>query len=867
MIRPTLAFALLAAASPAALAQQLPRTVVPVSYDIRVEPNAQAMTFTGAETIEVRVAKPTRTITLNAADLDVNLATFDGKRVPVRHDKAAQTLTLTLPAAAKPGNHRVAFAWSGKINTSADGLFAIDYSDDDGTKWRMLATQFEAPSARRFAPMWDEPSFKAKFTLSAVAPKGQTAFSNMPAAEVSKLGDRTLYRFRPSPVMSSYLLYLGMGDVERKTVMAGKTEIGVITRKGVVDQGDYALAAAKKLLPYYEAYFGQPYPLPKLDMIAGPGSSQFFGAMENWGAIFYFEPELLFDAKRDTVSNQQRIHTVVAHEIAHQWFGNLVTMRWWDDLWLNEGFASWMEGKATADLNPPWQYVEQTVMSEREAAMRRDATAATHPVIQKIETVDQISEAFDAITYQKGQAVITMLEAITGPEAFRDGLRRYMAKYRYGNTQTDQLWAEVAAASGMPVAPVMHDFTLQGGVPLISVGNVRCVGGRTTVSLSQTRFGLDAASKVPTMWRVPVTLKTLETLGANGVAGGSDEATVRGASAQAASVAGCGTLVLNPGKGGYYRTRYDAPAHAAIVRDFPRLALADQLGTLGDDFALAQSGDQDLARYFETLGAVRPDSSALVWAMATGQFARLRDLYVGTPLGERITQRAISTLAPAIERVGIQPKTSDSPLDINLRAALLSLLGDAGDPHVVEPARALVAQLRDKAVAIPPAIRRPMLHAYATNATAADWDALLAMARAETSPVVKNTYIDLLGAAKDAALAQRAIDLVVTDEFTAPQRVSLLAAVSRDHPDMAFDFATAHAAMVNSMVEVSSSSSFIVDLASTSNDPAMIAKVQRWSAANLPASSQAPAERTATSIRNRLAFADRLRAAVETWAR
>lgn len=848
----------LTVSAPALAQGQLPRDVVPVSYDIRIAPNAKAMTFTGSETVTVDVKQATRTITLNAADLQITRAAFDGKAVPVKLDAAAQTLTVTLPNAANVGRHSLAFAWSGKINTSAAGLFAIDYPGAKGGQERMLATQFEAPDARRFAPMWDEPSFKATFALSAVAPRGQTAFSNMPSTAVTKQKDGTsLYRFAPSPVMSSYLLFLGMGDVERRTVMAGKTEIGVITRRGVVDQGDYALDAGKKLLAYYNDYFGQPYPLPKLDMIAGPGSSQFFGAMENWGAIFYFESEVLLDPKRASVSNQQRIYTVVAHEMAHQWFGDMVTMKWWTDLWLNEGFASWMEGKATNDLVPEWKAADASIASDREAALRIDATAATHPVIQKVETVDQIGEAFDTITYQKGQAVIGMLESVVGPDKFRDGVRRYMAKYKYSNTETDQLWTEIAAASGMPVADFMHDFTLQGGVPLISLGGVRCTGGRTTATLAQTRFGLDDASKVATNWRVPVTL---------GVVGGErTSVTVRGASAQPASVASCGTIVGNVGKGGYYRVRYDAPAHAAIVKDFGTLAVADQLGTLGDDLALAYSGDQDLDRWFATIGAVAPDADPLVWQSVAAQLARVGDLYDGTPMGDAFKGRALAIVSPVFQRVGLQPGTSDSPLVANLRDQLVGLLGAAGDRDILAAARTYVARLKTDPDAIPAGIRGPILRTYATHATPAEWDALLAMTRAEQSPVVRNGYIDLLGGARDPALATRALALVKAGEFTAPQRASLLSAVAARHPDLAFDFATANAALVNGLLETSTRSSFIVQLGGRSNDPAMIGKIESWAAANLPASSRAPAVRTVNGIRNRAAIAGRLRPAVAKW--
>ncbi len=851
--------ALLVTVSSPALAQgQLPKTVVPVSYDIRVEPDAQAMTFSGSETINVRVTAPTRTIVLNAADLNVTLAAFDGVQAKVTQDAAAQTLTVTLPKAATVGNHRLTFGWTGKINTSAAGLFAIDYADSDGKKQRMLATQFEAPDARRFAPMWDEPAFKAKFTLSAVAPRGQLAYSNMPARVTKIAGGRQLYSFAASPVMSSYLLFLGMGDVERKTVMAGKTEIGVITRRGVVDQGDYALAAAKRLLPYYESYFGQPYPLPKLDMIAGPGSSQFFGAMENWGAIFYFEPTLLFDAKRGSVGSQQSIYSTVAHEIAHQWFGNLVTMRWWDDLWLNEGFASWMEGKATAELNPQWRYADQAVATDREQALRLDATAATHPVIRKVETVDQIGEAFDTITYQKGQAVITMLESAVGPDRFREGVRRYMAKYKYGNTVTDQLWAETSAASGRDVAPFMNDFTLQGGVPMVSVQSATCTAGQTTARLSQTRFGLDAASKAAQTWRVPVTMQTL-----GGVEGG---ATIRGATAQPATVAGCGTLIVNPGKGGYYRVRYDAPSHGAIVRDFGRLAVADQLGTLADDIALGMSGDQDLARYFETLDAVAPQSNPLVWTLVAGQLGGIAALYEGTSLGDRVQARTAAELAPALDLVGLEPTRNESPLLTNLRETLLSVLGNAGDQRVLDASRRYVGNLGSDLAKIPPAVRGSALRTYAANATPAQWDALLAATRRENDPVLKNQFINLLGSAKDPTLAARAIELVKAGEFTDPQRISLLSSIAGRHPDLAFDFATANTALVNPLLETSSRSSYIVQLGGRSNDPSMPGKIGAYAARNLPAGSRGPADRTINTIRNRATFAERLRPAVTKWA-
>ncbi len=852
-----LASALVPAAAHAANGR-LDRNVVPVAYTIAVQPDAKAMTFSGTETVTVDVAAPTRTITLNAADMTVSRATLDGASATASLDNAAQLLTITLPQPAASGRHQLSLAWTGKINTSAQGLFAIDYTNTDGSKDRMLATQFEAPDARRFAPMWDEPSFKATFALSATAPTGQFAFSNMPVDRQERGASVTTWHFRPSPVMSSYLLFLGMGNLERRTVQAGPTEIGIITRRGVSAQGDYALSQAKRLLPYYNSYFGQPYPLPKLDMIAGPGSSQFFGAMENWGAIFYFENEVLFDPARATESNRQRIYTVVAHEMAHQWFGDLVTMAWWDDLWLNEGFASWMENKSSRDLNPTWEPGATAVLSDRENALGIDATAATHPIVRHVETVDQIGEAFDAITYNKGQAVIGMMEATLGPDRFRDGIRRYMARYRYANTATDQLWGELAAAApDLPVRDIAHDFTLQPGVPLVTLTGARCVGGVTQATLTQGRFGLDAASKVPERWRVPLTVGV--------VSGGQASAVVRGPDAANVSVPGCGTLVLNLGKQGYARTMYDEAGHAAIVRDYPNLAINDRLGTLDDDFALARSGDQDLSRYLAVMARVAPDADPLEWAAVAGHLGRLTAYYEGTPLEGALRARQVAILSPVFARVGFDARAGESPLVSNLREELMSALGTSGDPVIAARARAYVARLRSDPLAIPPAIRAPILETYATNATPAEWDQLLALTEAEKSPVARNGFVSLLGAARDPALATRALALLETNRLTDPQKASLLRAVSDRHPDAAFDWAVAHQAAVNGFLEASSRASFIPSLGAGSNDPAMPGKIRAYAAQSGSAGADEGVKLALSSIDIRRTVAERLRPALVAW--
>jgi aminopeptidase N len=303
-------------------------------------------------------------------------------------------------------------------------------------------------------------------------------------------------------MMSCYLLFLCVGELDRLQTNVGGVAVSVLSRAGSAYKGQFALESAAKLLEYYNDYFGTPYPLPKLDLVAAPGGGG-FAAMENWGAILYFETSLLIDPVLSSESDRQQVFVVVSHEMAHQWFGNLVTMLWWDNLWLNEGFASWMENKATDKFYPEWMMWLQSE-SAGQAAMTQDSKATTHPVVQEIESAEQADEAFDDITYQKGQAVIRMLESYVGEDVFRDGVRRYMKRYAYKNTVTDDLWAEIAATGVKDIKAIADDFTLQIGVPLISVESASNVGDAVKLSLRQGRFGLDADSRKPLVWRVPV---------------------------------------------------------------------------------------------------------------------------------------------------------------------------------------------------------------------------------------------------------------------------------------------------------------------------------------------------------------------------
>ncbi|NYF33147.1 M1 family metallopeptidase [Sphingopyxis sp. JAI108] len=850
----------------ASIPSQLPRIARPLHYDISVTPDAQALTFTGEAGIDIELYEPSATLTLNALDLDFASASLigaDGKAIALTAatDAAAQTVIFTAPAPLAPGKYRLAIRYTGTINTQANGLFALDYPDKlSGKEVRGLFTQFEAPDARRFVPSFDEPSYKATFTLSATVPAGDLAVSNMPVTSETPVdGGKKKVTFHISPKMSSYLLFFATGNFERLAAKSDSgADVGIVSPKGSGEQARFALDSLGPLLGYYSDYFGQPYPLPKLDNVAGPGQSQFFGAMENWGAIFTFERILLDDPKITSDATRQQIYSTQAHEVAHQWFGDLVTMAWWDDLWLNEGFASWMETKASDHFHPDWQPLLDRV-DGRERAMGLDAFATTHPIVQTIRTVEDTNQAFDAITYQKGEAVITMLESYAGEDVWREGLRNYMEKHKYANTRTDDLWGAVETAGAKGLTAIAHDFTNQPGIPLLRVGGVTCAGGNTTVALTQSEFsrdrkqGIDAENR---RWQVPVLARAGDgAVARQVVAGGTGTLTLPG----------CGPVLINAGQAGYYRTLYSSAALTALRTDYAKLAPIDQLGLLGDNFALAYAGYQPMGAALNLLAAVPKDANQKLLGDAAGRYAALYKLFDDQPaVQEQIAARGTAALAPAMGRLGFDARADEPALDSILRSETLGALGTLGDAEVLAEARRRFALLDSDPAALDGPLKSRWLGIVAANAGKAEWDKLRAMAKASKSAVERSTFYTLLGSAKDEALAKRALALALTDEPGKTVSAAIIGAVAANHAELAVDFAQANQAAVDRLIDASARARFLAGLAASSNDPAMIAKLERI-AAPLAADVRKPYDKTLASLKERSASRPRIKREVESW--
>ena len=860
LVQPALAQAT-AAPAPAGpapgITTQLPRGAAPRQYAIEVKPDAANLKFSGKVTIDLNVAQAMPVLVLNAADLTVSSVTLTpakGKAVKgtAKIDATAQTVSLDFGKPVAPGSYKLDIVYAGVINTQANGLFALDYTDNAGQAKRALFTQFEAPDARRFVPSFDEPSYKATFDLSAIVPTGQLAVSNMPVKASTDLGGgRTRVTFGTSPKMSSYLLFFGLGDLERATKMAGATEVGVITGKGNTGKAQLALDASAAILPWYNDYFGVPFPLPKLDNVAGPGQSQFFSAMENWGAIFTFERALLVDPRFTSEGTRRTIYSIVAHEMAHQWFGDLVTMAWWDDLWLNEGFASWMATKVTDKLQPQWEML-LTRVGGRERAMALDALATTHPVVQKIQTVDEVNQAFDDITYEKGEAVITMLEGYAGEDVWRQGIRAYMKAHAYGNTVTDDLWKAVEGAGAKGLVSIAHDFTSQPGIPLVKVDSAQCKSGSTVLALSQGEFSRDRKEKTPLRWNVPVMAQTI---------GGAPQRLILNGTASV-TLPGCGAYVINAGQTGYYRSLYPQANVQALAKGFTRLSAMDQIGLMADNFQLGLGGYQPIGLALDMVDAVPASASPAVLAEVPDYLDSAHMMLESDKAAQaRVAAYASRKLGPVLAGVGFDAKAGEGPQVPVLRSALVATLGSMGDKAVVAEAKRRFAE----PALLDGPLRNVWLKIIAQNADAATWEKLRAMANGAKSDLEKSTLFALLGAAKDEGLAKKALDLAMTDEPGKTTSAAIISAVGAEHPMLAVDYVLAHRAQYEALIDVSARSQAIARLGGGSADPAMVTKLDAYASQYLTPESRKVVDRSISAIKTRIETRARLKPALVAW--
>jgi aminopeptidase N len=773
-----------------AVAQRLPENARPENYKLTFTPNLDQAKFDGDETITIRVLKPGAEITLNAVDIDFHDVTVTSggatqkAKVTAQKEKEMVVLSVEKPLAAGPATLHITY--SGILNDEMRGL----YLGKDDKRQKYAASQFEATDARRAFPSFDEPDYKATFDITAVAEKGLVAISNQKiVSDTAGPGDKHTVRFATTAKMSSYLAALVVGNFEYIEGEADGIPIRVYSTPGKKEMGTFALDVASNVLKYYDHYFGIKYPYGKLDLIGLPDFSA--GAMENTGCITFREVILLIDEKQGSVGLKKEIAGVIAHEMAHQWFGDLVTMKWWDDIWLNEGFATWMSSKPIKSWKPEWNFNLDDV-SETAGTLNVDSLANTRPIHQAADTPAQIQELFDGIAYGKAAAVLRMLESYLGEETFRAGVNAYLQQHQYANATADDFWGAQAKTSKKPVDRIMPTWVKQAGVPILSV-KAQCSGNSTNVTLTQQRYYFDRAKfQAPNdqLWEIPLCLR--------GSASGKDaKCELMTKKEETVTLPGCSTWVLtNAGAAGYYRTAFPPDAVRALASDAEtKLTPAERITVENDIWASVRVGRQPVGDYLAFAQGLQPDRNRAVVEDLLGGFHSIGQYLVSDGDRDEYRNWVRQYLAPAMKDLGYEPKPGESDEQRTLRSRLFDALGyDARDPETLEEAR----KIADKALADPASVDSEMAGGAfalaALNGDSAFYDRVMEATKNPKSPELYYTYLFTLPRFSDPKLLQRTLEFAISPDVRSQDALQVVTSVMRNPAgrDLAWDFIRSH---------------------------------------------------------------------------
>lgn len=739
-------------------------TITPVNYILDLTPDISTFTFKGSEVATFSIATSSKELVWHGDTLKIQSAKISEQSAAVTYNKDEQTITFTFENEIEAGEHSLEIEFAGEINDSLHGWYRSQYKDGDDTKW-LAVTQLEATAAREAFVCIDEPAAKATFDVTLNVDPLHTAISNGEVVK-SKITDGVKsVQFAQTPIMSTYLLAFLVGEFEYiETTNDEGVVVRVYTTSGKKEQGQFALEAAAKTLSFYKDYFGIAYPLPKLDMIAVPDFAA--GAMENWGAVTYRETAILVDEKNSSLATKQWTAMVVAHELAHQWFGNLVTMGWWTDLWLNEGFASWVEYLAVDHLFPEWNMWTQFVTDDYNHARDLDSLDNTHPIEVEVHHPREIDTIFDAISYQKGASVIRMLHAYLGEADFKQGLHDYLVKHSYSNAATADLWAALEAASGKPVSKIMGAWTSQPGHPVVTF---EFDDGKTT--LTQTRYFADPnAQAASTIWPIPLDL-----------AGGllmEEAQLVLSSEAQ-------NNGKPNRGQTGFYVVGYTTEWLKKLAPQLssPDMPVVDKFGVLSDAFDLIKSGKLTSVAGLELIANLQNETDMAVWdGMLDG---------LGSVMGvaddeamEQLEQFGSWLAKPRFDQLGWEPRDGESHFDALLRPRLIGIVG-RGDEATLAKARELF-----KAGNIHADLRGAVYSLIARYGDEALYETFYSMFKATQDQEEQGRITRAMAQFRQPELAQRTLKFGLSDEVRAADSIRPVLGVvlNRYHSELGWKF-------------------------------------------------------------------------------
>jgi aminopeptidase N/puromycin-sensitive aminopeptidase len=751
------------------VAQRLPNVARPEHYTLQLSPDLQAATFTGEETIDLTLAQAVDSIVLNAWQLKFGAVTaqVNGKSLPaeVTLDPSLQQATFKFDRTLPAGSVTLKIAYSGILNGELRGFYL-----SRTPKRNYAVTQFEPTDARRAFPSFDEPLYKATFDVSLIVPQGDTAIGNTNIVSDTPgpiAGEHTI-TFARTPKMSTYLVAFLVGDFKCLSGESDGVPIRACATPDKVQLAQFALSGAEFFLHYYDNYFGIKYPMPKLDMIAIPDFEA--GAMENFGAITYRETAMLLDEKTASINAKKTVAVDVAHEMAHQWFGDMVTMEWWNNIWLNEGFATWMSNKPLDAWKPEWNIPEGQA-AELNQTLDLDGGRATRAIRSRAETPAEINEMFDGIAYGKAAAVLLMTENYLGEEAFRAGVHRYLQAHMYGNATAEDFWNTLQASSGKPVDKIMESLVVQPGEPLLTFGGVH--DGKAEVS--QKRFFLNPkdATAQEQSWILPVCIKS---------AAGQPECPIVKAGTQQLQAPAGPVFYGNAGGKGYYRSRYDSVDYQQLLRHVETsLTPSERITFLGSQWALARAGISPVGDFLNLAAAVRDDNSSFVITTVSSAL-RIIDQQVASTSEEHkeLAAWVRRNFAPALARLDA-PVAGEAPDKSLLRAALFGLLGNIGsDPAIIADARKISEQYLSNPASVDPTLAAAGLNIAAQNGDAAFFDQLQRVSQTSGDPQLRTQALRALASFRDGAMVVRALDYALSGHVKNQDALRLVQLEMRD---------------------------------------------------------------------------------------
>jgi len=776
---------------------RLPGSVVPSHYTITLKPDLVGHTFTGKAEVKVDVKEPVKVVVCNANELEIQSATvLSGEKTHptvVSVNKEQETATLTLEQDIAPGHAVITYNFTGILNDKMRGFYRTKYTVDGEDRFAAV-TQFEATDARQAFPCWDEPAVKATFDMIIVGPKDRVILSNMPEIDSKEDPDDAtckMVTFATTPIMSTYLVAIVVGEFD---YIEDKSEEGIAVRVyaplGKKEQGRFALECAVKSITFYSKFFNVPYPLAKYDMIAIPDFSS--GAMENWGLVLYRETCILVDPLNSSQSSKQWVAIVVCHETAHQWFGNLVTMEWWTHLWLNEGFASFMENLTTDKLYPEYSIWDQFVPGTLIEALTLDALNSSHPIEVDVGHPSEVDEIFDNISYNKGASVIRMLYDWIGDSAFKTGMHNYLTKYSYSNTETPQLWAELEAASNLPVNNVMKSWTEQMGFPCITVTSQQ-EGEDRVLTLSQSKFvgdGKVSSGSAGSKWHVPVSIST---------AGGKEvtkvmldreaESTV----VRLPSVSSSDWVKLNPGVVGFYRVQYSEAELELLCSAVKSKALppVDRLNVLDDLFSLISAGKAKTTDGLRLLRSYKDEDSSIVWNNISQVIGTLSVLFADQDFYSEWERFILDLFSVIKKSTTWDPVEGENHLTTLLRSLVISRLGKAGDQEIRQEAKRRFDVHASGGAQISPDIRSAVYTIVASMGQEEDYNTMVRLhEEAELHEEKVRIARSGLAAFSNKAILAKALEFSLSSSVRAQDSVHMIGSVAcrRQGRDISWQF-------------------------------------------------------------------------------